>query len=246
MVSHDLPLSGLRRDQMEKICKKSGLIKGVEAAFPHTIPVLAGFLVLGMAYGVLMASKGYGVIWAVAMSTFAFCGSMQFAAITILTTAFHPLEAFVLSLLVNARHIFYGISLLDKYKGLGQSRFYLIFGLIDETFSILSSVEAPEEIEPRDFYLGVTMLNHLYWIGGTLLGSVIGGLVNVNVKGLDFALTALFVVLFIEQIQTKGKWRDGMIGVGSALIALWIFGSTHFVIPAMGLIVVGLLIEGRK
>lgn len=216
------------------------------AAFPHTLPVLAGFLVLGIAYGMLMLEKGYGPQWSVLMSAVAFCGSMQFVAITLLTTAFHPFEALLLSLLVNARHLFYGLSMLDKYKGFGKIKGFLIYTLCDETFSIVSSVNPPEGVDPKYFYLGISLLDYLYWIVGTLLGGLLGGFMPFDMKGLDFALTALFVVLFMEQLKKKGNWLLGLIGIACALVSRFIFGAANMVLPALVIILVALLAGRTK
>lgn len=219
--------------------------KALRAAFPHTIPVLTGFLVLGMAYGVLMQTKGYGVVWSVLMSMIAFCGSMQFVAITLLTAAFHPLQAFLLSLMVNARHLFYGISMLEKYKGLGKFRGFLIYVLCDETFSIASSIEVPEGIERKYFYFFISLLDYFYWVFGTFLGGVIGGLLHFDTTGLDFVLTALFIVLFLEQWKKKENRTSGMIGIVGTAVSLWLFGADNLVIPAM-VIILAVLTVGRK
>ncbi|MEG0358793.1 MAG: AzlC family ABC transporter permease [Anaerorhabdus sp.] len=217
----------------------------LKAAFPHTLPVLTGFLVLGMAYGVLMQTKGYSAIWAVLMSAIAFCGSMQFVAITLLTTAFDPFQAFFLSLMVNARHIFYGLAMLDKYKGLGKVKNFLIYTLCDETFSITSSVNPPENCDLKSFYFCISFLDYIYWIGGTLLGSILGTFIAFNTAGLDFALTALFVVLFIEQIRIKENRIAGCIGLGCTLLSLFLFGENNLVIPAMGFILTLLLVRRK-
>ena len=230
---------------MEKL-KKRGISSAVAAAFPHTIPVLAGFLFLGIAYGLLMQTKGYGVLWSVAMSAIAFCGSMQFLAVSLLAAGFDPLGAFLLSLMVNARQLFYGISMLDKYKGLGKARGVLIYTLCDETFSISSSVDAPNGISRKYFYLSISLLDYSYWILGTLLGGLLGGYITVSTEGVDFALTALFVVLFLEQMKNKKNHLSGLIGIGSALAALVLFGADNLVLPAMGIILAVLLLAGRK
>lgn len=227
------------------ISRKKKFSQALAAAFPHTLPVLAGFLVLGIAYGMLMLEKGYGPQWSVLMSAVAFCGSMQFVAIAFLTTAFHPLEALILSLLVNARHLFYGLSMLEKYKGFGKVKAFLIYTLCDETFSIVSSVTPPEGVEPKYFYLSISLLDYLYWVFGTLLGGLLGGLMPFDMKGLDFALTALFVVLFLEQIKKKGNWILGLIGIACALLSRVIFGAENMVLPALAIILIALL-AGRK
>lgn len=214
-------------------------------AFPHTIPVLTGFLVLGAAYGMLMQAKGYGTVWAVLMSAIAFCGSMQFVAITLLTVAFDPIQAFLLSLMVNARHIFYGISMLEKYKGLGTIRPFLIYTLCDETFSISSGVSPPEGISRKHFYLSISLLNYIYWIFGTFLGGVAGQLLTFDTTGLDFVLTALFVVLFIEQVKKRENRLSGLIGLACTTTCLTVFGAERFVIPAM-LLILAILLLGRE
>jgi len=219
---------------------------GLAVAFPHTIPVLTGFLVLGIAYGVLMQTKGYGTIWSVLMSAIAFCGSMQFVAITLLTTVFDPMQAFLLSLMVNARHLFYGISLLEKYKGLGKVRPFLIFALCDETFSISSSVVCPENIDKKYFYLSISLLNYLYWVFGSFLGGVLGSLITFNTEGLDFVLTGLFVVLFMEQMKKKESRSSGMIGIAASILCLMVFGAENMVIPSMAAILLVLLLRRKR
>ena len=217
----------------------------LKAAFPYTIPVLTGYLFLGAAYGILMAAKGYGLGWTVLMSIFVFAGSMQYVGVTLLTTAFHPLYALLLTLLVNARHLFYGISMLERYKGAGRLKPYLVFGLTDETFSLLCSTEPPEGVDRTWFQFFVTLLDHSYWVTGSALGSIIGSLLTFNTKGLDFVLTALFVVIFINQWKgTKNHW-PALIGVAATIISLMIFGQTNFMIPAM-ILILGLLTLTRK
>lgn len=217
----------------------------LRAAFPVTVPVMTGFLCLGLAYGVLMQTKGYGPLWSVLMSAVAFGGSMQFVAITLLTTVFDPLQAFLLSVMVNARHIFYGLSLLEKYRGLGRVRGFLIYTLCDETFSLVSSLEPPEHVERRDFYFWISLLDYSYWIIGTALGGLVGGFVPFDTTGMDFALTALFVVLFLEQWYHRENRPVGVMGILCAAAALALFGPDNLVIPAMFLILL-VLLGGRK
>lgn len=225
--------------------QKHPAVRALAAAFPHTIPVLTGFLVLGIAYGMLMQKKGCDVQWSVLMSAVAFCGSMQFVAITLLTTAFHPLQAFLLSILVNARHLFYGLSMLEKYKGFGKVKALLIYTLCDETFSIVSSASPPEGVDRQSFYLSISLLDYFYWVFGTFLGGVAGKLIPFNSKGLDFALTALFVVLFLEQMKKPENRVLGLIGIGATVLGLALFGADQFVLPSMGLLLV-VLLAGRK
>lgn len=225
--------------------KTKRLGPALRAAFPVTTPVLAGFLVLGIAYGVLMNSKGYGAIWSFLMSAVAFGGSMQFVAITLLTTAFDPISAFLLSLMVNARHLFYGLSMLEKYRDAGRAKFFLIFTLCDETFSLVSASEPPEGVDRTLYYLCVSALDYIYWVLGSVLGGLVGDLISFNTTGLDFSLTALFVVLFINQLRGRESRITGVIGLVCAAVALAVFGAENMVIPAMLMIVIALL-AGRK
>ncbi|EOS67271.1 AzlC family ABC transporter permease [Oscillibacter sp. 1-3] len=217
----------------------------LRAAFPATIPVMTGYLCLGMAYGVLMQSKGYGPLWSTLMSAVAFGGSMQFAAITLLTMAFDPFQAFFLAVMVNARHMFYGLSLLDKYKGLGWARIPLVYLLSDETFSLVSTLTPPEDVDRRRFYLYISLLDYAYWVAATALGGLLGNVITFNTEGMDFALTALFVVLFLEQWKKRESRPAGIIGVVCAAVSLAVFGAENLVIPAMVLVLISLL-GGRK
>ena len=210
--------------------------KALKAAFPITIPVLTGYLFLGMGYGILMNRIGYGLGWISLMSFLIFAGSIQYVAIALLTSAFNPLYTLFLTLMVNARHLFYGISMLERYKGAGRLKPYLIFGLTDETFSILSTMEAPEGVEARWFHFFVTLLNHGYWVAGSVLGSILGAALCFNTKGLDFVLTALFTVIFIDQWKDTKNHVSALIGLGAALVCLLILGQDNFLIPAMVLI----------
>ena len=198
------------------------------------------------AYGVLMASKGYSFLWAGFVSAFAFCGSMQYVAITLLTTAFDPLQAFVLSLMVNARHLFFSLALLPKYRGLGRLRYFMIYTLSDENFSLSSSVEPPEDTDPTLFYFAMSFLTWLYWVACSMLGGLLGGLITFDITGIDFALTALFVVLFIEQVVKKENRAPGAAGLVCAVAGLAVFGADNMVIPAMVLTLAVLLLGRRK
>lgn len=217
----------------------------LRAAFPATVPVMAGFLCLGLAYGVLMQSKGYGPLWSTLMSAVAFGGSMQFVAITLLTAAFDPVQAFFLSVMVNARHIFYGVALLERYKGLGRARAVLIYTLCDETFSLVSTLEPPAGVDRKRFYLSVSLLDYAYWVAGTAAGGLLGGLIAFDTRGMDFALTALFVVLFLEQWKRRENRPAGVVGILCAAAGLALFGPERMVIPAMVLVLAALL-GGRR
>lgn len=221
---------------------KAKLGKVVRACFPRTVPVLVGFLVLGAAYGILMGVHGYGVGWAVLMSAVCFCGSMQYVALTLLTAAFDPLYAFLLTLMVNARHLFYGVSMLDRYRNTGRWKPLLIGLLCDESFSLLCTGEPPEGVEETDYFLCVSLLNYSYWVLGSLLGGLLGGLITFNTAGLDFVLTALFIVIFLDQWKSRQSHRPALVGVGATVLCLAAFGPEIFLLPAMALIL--LLIGG--
>ena len=230
---------------MERLNKKTNQWTALKAAFPVTIPVLTGYGCLGLAYGLLMTANGYGPLWSALMSAIGFGGSMQYVAITLLVTAFDPLQAFLLALMVNARHIFYGLSMLDKYRGLGKARLFLIYVLSDETFSLVSTLEPPKEVARKDFYFWISLLDYSYWVTATALGGLLGRFLTFDTTGLDFALTALFVVLFLEQWKKKENRPAGMIGIACAAVSLAVFGADRLVIPAMALILT-VLLGGRK
>lgn len=210
----------------------------LRAAFPHTIPVLTGYLVLGAAYGILMDSKGLSLLWILFSSIFIYAGSMQFVAVALITSGFDPLYALFMTLMVNARHLFYGISMLHKYRGTGRLKPYLIFSLTDESFSILCSASPPDHVDQKWFIFFISLLNHIYWVTGSLLGGIIGSLIHFNTKGIDFVLTALFVVILINQWNATKNHIPALIGIGSAFICRIIFGASDFIIPSMIMILV--------
>lgn len=208
----------------------------LRAAFPATIPVLTGYLCIGMAYGLLMANAGYGVFWALLLSLLCYAGSMEFVAVSLLTAGFDPVQALLMALMINARHAFYGLSMLEKYRGTGWARPFLIFSLTDETFSLVSTLEPPDGVTRRDFYFWISLLDYLYWQMGSVLGALIGGLLPFDTTGLDFALTALFIVLFLEQWRKRENRPAALIGLGCTAVSLAVVGADRLVIPAMVLI----------
>ena len=218
--------------------KHNELVIALKAAFPHTIPILTGFAFLGFAYGVLMSLNGYSALWSFLMSSVAFCGSMQFVAVGLLTSFFNPLQAFLLAIMVNARHLFYGLSMLQKYRGIGKIKPFLIFVLCDETFSIVSSKEPPEGVNKSMFYFFISFLDYCYWVLASFLGGLLGKAITFDTKGLDFVLTALFVVIFIDQWMNQKKHIPAIIGVICSILCLTIFGPDNFIIPTMILLLV--------
>ena len=208
--------------------------EALKAAFPYTLPVLTGYLFLGFSFGILLNGIGYHFLWALLMSTVIYAGAMQFVAIAILAGPFNLPGVIFLTLSVNARHLFYGLSVLDKYKDMGKKKLYMIFSLTDETYSLVCGITPPEGIEKNWFYFFISLLNQSYWITGSLLGSVIGSLLTFNTKGIDFVLTALFVVIFVEQWEKSGKNHlPALAGIAFTLLALLLFGQKSFIIISM-------------
>lgn len=219
--------------------------KALRAAFPHTIPVFTGYLVLGISYGVLMTASGFPVWMPSLTSLTIFAGSMEFVLVNLLLSEFDLLQAFLMTLLINARHLFYGISMLDRYRGMGLKKLYLIYGLTDETFSINCSVDPPEGVDRGRFSLLVTLLDHSYWFLGATLGGLFGSILHFNTEGLDFAMTALFVVIFIEQWKKDTNHLSALIGLALPIVCLVIFGAQSFMIPAMAAILLGLALARK-
>ena len=215
----------------------------VRRAFLASLPVMAGYVVLGFAFGVLMADKGYGFLWSAFMSVTVFAGSMQFVAVDLLGSGASLISAAIMTLLVNARHLFYGISMLQRYKGMGRCKPYLIFGLSDETYALVVN-GAPEGVDEKRYYLLVTLFDQIYWITGSIAGALGGAALTFNTAGIDFAMTALFVVIFTEQLLTTADYVPAVIGVGSALACLLVFGAEDFLSPSMLVITALLLAVG--
>lgn len=202
-------------------------------AFPHTIPIFAGFWFLGLTYGIYMNVSGFSFWYPMLMSLTIFAGSAEFVAVNLLLGAFDPLQALAMTLMINARHLFYGISMLDRYRGTGWKKPYLIFGMCDESFSINCSADVPEDADRGWFMFFVTLLNHLYWFSGATLGGIFGSLIRFNTEGLDFVMTAMFVVIFLEQWLKEERHTSSLLGIGLSLLCLLAFGAEHFIIPAM-------------
>ena len=207
--------------------------KAFKAALPYTLPICVGFLFLGMSYGFMMRSKGFSFVYPLCMSFFIYAGSMEFVTANLLLSAFNPVYAFFLTLMVNARHLFYGISMLDKFKGLGWKKVFLIFGMCDETFSINYTAEIPKDVDRGWFYFFVTLLNYFYWFSGATLGGLLGGLIKLNMEGLDFVMTAMFVVIFMEQWLKEKHHASEWVGLLASVGCLLLFGADNFLIPTM-------------
>lgn len=212
---------------------KGIITRSFRAAFPCTIPILAGFLFLGMAYGIYMNVSGFSFVYPMIMAAVIFGGSLEFLAAQMLLSPFAPLQVLMVSLMIQARHLFYGISMLDNFKDMGWKKFYLIYGMCDETFSINCTAEIPGDCDRGWFYFFVTLLNQLYWVGGATLGGLLGNLITFDTKGLDFVMTAMFIVIFLEQWLKEKHHFSEWAGLASSAACLLIFGKDNFMIPAM-------------
>lgn len=216
--------------------------KAFKAAFPHTIPIFAGFWFLGLTYGIYMHVSGFRFLYPMLMSLTIFAGSVEFVTVDMLLGAFHPLQALAMTLMINARHLFYGISMLDTYKNTGRKKAYLIFGLCDESFSINYTANVPPDVDRGWFMFFVTLLNHFYWFSGSTLGGLFGSLIQFDTEGLDFVMTAMFVVIFLEQWLKDKTHAPALLGLGLSLLCLLLFKADGFLIPAMASILAVLML----
>lgn len=216
------------------------------AAFPNTIPILAGFLFLGIAYGIYMNQSGFKFYYPMFMSFIIFAGSVEFATVSWLLGSFDPVNIFFLTLMINARHLFYGLSMLEKYNIPGWKKLYLIYGMCDESFSINATVDVPKDIDKGLFMFFVTMLNQIYWVAGATIGGIFGSFIPFDTKGIEFVMTALFVVIFLENWLKEKDHSASVIGLFISFICLTVFKGTNFIIPSMIIILSVLtLLKGR-
>ncbi|MDO4541913.1 MAG: AzlC family ABC transporter permease [Bacillota bacterium] len=204
-----------------------------KVAFPHTIPVLLGYIFMGMAFGILLTSKGYSFVWAFFMALTMFAGTGQFVAINLLAPGMTLAQVFIMEIMVNARHVFYGLSLIDKFKNMGWRKAYMIFALTDETYALLTSAKAPPGIGEKKFYFLIAILDQSYWIIGCTLGGLIGSLIHFDTTGIDFVMTALFIVIALDQWKEAKSHLPAITGLAGAFFCLLIFGPDSFLIPAL-------------
>ena len=224
---------------------RKGYRKAFQRAFPYTIPVLTGYLFIGIAFGVMFSEKGYSFLWAGLMSLLVYAGSGQYLAVNFFAPGVSFLQVIFLTLMVNIRHIFYGISLLEKFHGMGKKRWYMIFGLTDETYSLVCTARPPKDVNPAAFYFWTSVLNQCYWVAGSVLGGLVGQVLPFDTTGVDFAMTALFVVIFTDQWLTRKNHLPALVGVGVSVICLLFFGPDGFIIPAMVGIAAALMLLRR-
>ena len=222
-----------------------GYRQALKRAFPYTVPVMAGYLFIGAAFGVMFADSGYNVLWAVLMSVVVYAGSGQYLATTFFVPGISILQAVFLTLMVNIRHVFYGLSLVDRYNRFGRKRWYLIFGMTDETYSLICTTNVPDDVDEEKFLLSITLLDQLYWIIGTAIGSLAMTVVAFDSTGIEFAMTALFIVMFMELWYRRSNRPAELIGLIAAVVCLAVFGADNFVLPTM-LLIVAVILLGRK
>lgn len=209
------------------------IARAFKCAFPYTIPIFAGFWFLGITYGIYASSCGFAWWYPALMGATIFGGSLEFVTVSMLLMPYAPLQAFIMAVMIQARHLFYGISMLDKFKGMGWKKFYLIFGMCDETFSINYTAEIPEDVDRGWFYLFVTLLNQIYWVSGAAIGGILGDIIAFNTEGVDFVMTAMFVVIFLEQWRKERTHIHAFVGAIASVVCLLIFGPDNFLIPSM-------------
>lgn len=213
----------------------------IRTAFLDTLPVMTGYVFLGFGFGILMYQSGYGVLWSFAMSLFIYAGSMQYMAVSLLTGGASLLTAALTTVVVNARHLFYGISMVDAYKGSGRKKPYMIFALTDETYSLVS-----QGTKDHGYCFLVSLFDHIWWVSGSLLGALAGSLLPINFDGIEFVLTALFVTIFVEQWLSTKNHVPALVGLGATTLCLLVFGKDIFLIPSMVLIATTLILMRRK
>lgn len=220
--------------------------KALRAAFPHTLPIMAGFLFLGTTYGIYMNVLGFPFYYPMIMSATIFAGSVEFVVANLLLESFHPIHVLMMTLILNARHLFYGISMLDRFQNTGWKKYYLIFGMCDESFSVNYTAKIPEDVDHGWFMFFVTLLNQVYWIAGASLGGIFGSLLPINTEGLEFVMTAMFVVIFMEQWLKEKNHASAVWGVGISFLCLIVFGAKYFMLPSMiGILAAVLLLRKR-
>lgn len=227
-------------------CGGVRMSKETRFALKHTVPVLVGYLFLGIAFGLMLQNAGYHFLWALLISTVVYAGSMQFVLLSMLIAGVDPATAAAMTLSVNSRHFFYGLSCIDIFRNMGKRAGYMIFSLTDETFALLATVKIPDQLDRKKTIFRIALFNHLYWILGSVTGAIGGDVLTLNLTGIDFAMTALFVVLFMEQIiSAPGKRRiPAVIGLGSGIVMLILLGPDRFILPSL-VLAVGLLIVTR-
>ena len=225
---------------------KGKVVQEVRFAFTQTIPVMLGYLFLGIAFGLMMQDAGYSFWWAFLSSVFIYAGSMQFVLVTLLTSGASLLYAAIMTLFINGRHLFYGLSFIEKFRGMGKRYPYMVFSLTDETYSVLCSLKVPERLDEKRVSLLISLLDHLYWVIGSVLGGMVGQFIKFDTTGIDFSMTALFVVIVLNQWLDSKEHRPALIGAVLGILCLLLFGPDKFLLPALTFTAVVLLGVKRR
>lgn len=231
--------------KLEDETKKGTYQKAFRAAFPHTIPVLTGYLFIGMAFGVMIQEKGYNFLWAMLMSLLCYAGSGQYLAVNFFAPGVSLIQVIFMEFMVNIRHIFYGLSLIERFAAAGKKRLYLIFSLTDETYSLYFITKTPPDVDEDKFLFAIAFLDQMYWIAGSGIGALLGNIMPFDATGIDFAMTALFVVIMVEQWMDKKNCKSVIIGICCAVSCLAVFGTDSFILPTM-VCVMTILLLGRR
>ena len=220
--------------------------KTFRIAFPRTAPVLAGYLALGTAFGLLLRTVGLGPGWAAVMSVFIYAGSAEFLAVSLIGAQAGLGQVALLTFLLNFRHFFYGLSMISRYKDAGWRKGYLMFSLTDETYALLAAGTMPNGVDPTDYCFAVSVLDHSYWIIGSVIGAVAGSLITFDTTGVDFAMTALFVVLAVEQWKSNAHHAPALCGLFCGIVCLLVFGPDYFLIPSLAIIAALMMAMRRR
>lgn len=221
------------------------LVREIRFAFTQTVPVLLGYIFLGIAFGLMLQDAGYSFVWAFFCSLFIYAGSMQFVLVTLLTGGVSLVYAAVMTLFINGRHIFYGLSFIEKFRKMGKAYPYMVFSLTDETYSVLCGLKMPDKMNEKRVSFMIALFDHAYWIAGSVLGTVIGQLITFDTTGVDFSMTALFVVIVLNQWMDSREHRPALIGAGIGMMCLLICGADKFLLPALTITAL-ILLGGRK
>ena len=233
------------QEQNETNLNRAPVWRAFRAAAPQTLPVFAGYLVLGLGYGIYVQSLGLPVWLPPLMGTVVYGGSLEFVLASLLLGSFAPVSAFLMALMIQARHLFYGLTMLQRYRGYGLRSAYMIFAMSDETFSITCSAEPPEGVDRGWFMFFITLLDQIYWVASAAMGAALGSVLPFSTEGVDFVMTAMFVVIFLNQWEKEKQHASAIIGIAAPLVCLCIFGSGSFLIPSMVCILVALLLFRR-
>lgn len=221
-------------------------MKDCSVIIKKTMPVMAGYIVLGIGFGLLLKVSGYGVFWSLLMSVFIYAGSLQYVGVSMLSGGASLLAVAVTSLVINARHLFYGITMIEPYKGSGLKKAYMIHGLTDETYSLVCNQDVPDGMKPHKYFFLVSLFNQCYWILGSVIGSLLGSVIPWNMNGLEFSMTALFVTVFVEQWLKEKEHRPAVLGIISSVVCLMLFGRDKFIVPDMIVIISALSLLRTK